>query len=636
MANEAVILCGGAELPLKWDSSRVKKRYLRISDYLKDENNILLKIDDICESLAQEIPDKFLDLLDIATYVFCADRYVSRGGEGVDDASENWQRHLIFYIPVRNPDIWKSQEMMKVLKECLGFLSDDSYDFIFFKNKKPLPINCYIKYSDVNIIDPVEEVVLFSGGLDSLGGAIQECVINHRKIALVSHRSSNKIFHQQKTLIKGIRSDLSPDRNPKYIPVNIIKGFDEADKHQRARSFLYASLAATVAVMFGLSKIRFYENGIVSINLPISSQSSGSKATRSTHPKVLNGFGKIYSLLVDDDFTVENPFFWMTKTDVIELIKNASKGKLIKETRSCNDVFNMTKEKTHCGICAQCIERRLSAIAAGCSHLDSKEKYIKDIFIDDLSDVSKRTALVSYYQKAKEYKSITEDNIFDKRGELCNVIGYIEGGEERKIKKLSQLYQRHGQQILGAIAWGYKNYHKDIVFTDLPDTCLLKLYMGEPKGRQEIDLSESQKRDFINYDFKCHDRIIIPGTIPIRKRNDLVINDHNLKIGDWLFILLLRFVVELKKGGPGWVHKIDLEQEGIIRDASRYHNYDNLKRAIEGSLLEKDGNKFIEKDGAGSFRISTHPDFITYIKDKLINHLLPKVRELALKLPDQD
>lgn len=92
-------------------------------------------------------------------------------------------------------------------------------------------------------------------------------------------------------------------------------------------------------------------------------------------------------------------------------------------------------------------------------------------------------------------------------------------------------------------------------------------------------------------------------------------------------------MVELKKGKGGWVNIYTLESEGIITDAMKYQIYSNLRTAIKGSLLKKDGQKFIESDGSKSYRISTHPDFVTYDRKKLINHPDPDIVKLAKQLP---
>ncbi len=50
-----------------------------------------------------------------------------------------------------------------------------------------------------------------------------------------------------------------------------------------------------------------------------------------------------------------------------------------------------------------------------------------------------------------------------------------------------------------------------------------------------------------------------------------------------------------------------------------------------GYLLEKDAKKFIENDGSKRYRISTHPDFVTYERGNLLKHAEAEVRAVAKK-----
>ena len=89
----------------------------------------------------------------------------------------------------------------------------------------------------------------------------------------------------------------------------------------------------------------------------------------------------------------------------------------------------------------------------------------------------------------------------------------------------------------------------------------------------------------------------------------------------------------MKKGKGGWVNKHTLNSEGIITDTEKFQIYSNLRRAVEGSLLDKDGQKFIENNGSKQYRISTHPDFVNYDRKKLIKHPDRRVQRLAEQLP---
>lgn len=89
----------------------------------------------------------------------------------------------------------------------------------------------------------------------------------------------------------------------------------------------------------------------------------------------------------------------------------------------------------------------------------------------------------------------------------------------------------------------------------------------------------------------------------------------------------------MKKGKGGWVNKSTLHIDRIITDPNKYQIYSNLRKDLQGCLIDKDGEKFIENDGSKNYRISTHPDFITYNKEKLLNHKDPQIRKLAEELP---
>ena len=119
----------------------------------------------------------------------------------------------------------------------------------------------------------------------------------------------------------------------------------------------------------------------------------------------------------------------------------------------------------------------------------------------------------------------------------------------------------------------------------------------------------------------------------MKRSNLLVVNGSEIKIGDSLFRLFLRFVLELKKKNGGWIDRLTLGSDRIVSNPDSFQVYGNLRTKIEGSLLVKEGQRFIQSDGSKNYRISTHPDFITYDKKKLRNHPDNTIREIAQKLP---
>jgi hypothetical protein len=43
--------------------------------------NVMLKLEDISKRLVRNVPDLLIDLIEIASYVYCADQATSRGGD---------------------------------------------------------------------------------------------------------------------------------------------------------------------------------------------------------------------------------------------------------------------------------------------------------------------------------------------------------------------------------------------------------------------------------------------------------------------------------------------------------------------------------------------------------------------------
>ena len=101
-------------------------------------------------------------------------------------------------------------------------------------------------------------------------------------------------------------------------------------------------------------------------------------------------------------------------------------------------------------------------------------------------------------------------------------------------------------------------------------------------------------------------------------------NGHTVKMPDAPFRLLIELVVEQKKGDCGWLTR--------HIEAGKYQSFERLRKPPEGSLQEKDAKKFIENDGSKRYRISTHPDFVTYERENLLRHTEVAVLELAKRL----
>lgn len=469
MSNERAILCGStsdANLPVGGTPVRLR--------LWGRHENVTLKINDMTRPMMGNVPAAFVDLLEIATYVYVADQAVTRGGDGVENAGADWRRRLVFRIPVRSVDLWSSKEVRDALVSTLGFLSEDDYCFEFTELKEGPPIQQYLFSPAEAGPANIEEVVLFSGGLDSLGGAVQEAVVDKRRVALVTHEPSKKLVRRYRKLKELLNAH--SEHAPLFIPVSINKKKGLGREYtQRTRSFLYAVLGTTVAQMLGLARIRFYENGVVSFNFPPSAQVVGARATRTTHPRVLNGFAKLFSLIAGRRFDVENPFLWDTKAEVVERIVKAGCEDGIRFSTSCTHTWEMTKIHPHCGKCSQCIDRRFAVVAAGAQNTDPEEGYKVKLFIDECDEGEPRTMIASYVETANEVTQMTPVQFFSRFGEASRVLRHLDGSADSVALKIFELHQRHAKRITAAVDQAIAAHAKEIRRRTLPDSCLLRL-----------------------------------------------------------------------------------------------------------------------------------------------------------------
>ena len=469
MSNERAILCGGvSDTALPVDGVPLRLRLWG------GHQNVTLTISDISKPMMNNVPDAFLDLLEIATYVYCADQAITRGGDGVDRFGADWRRRLFFRIPVRELDLWSSKEVQSALLSTLRFLSEDDYEIEFTKLKDGPSVQQYLFSGDNSGPQRVEEVALFSGGLDSLGGAIKEAIVDKRHVALVTHQPSRKLVRRYGKLTSTLRERSTAA--PMFVPVTVNKKKILGREYtQRSRSFLYMALGATVAQMLGLARIRFYENGIISLNFPPTAQVVGARATRTTHPRVINGYAEILSLVANRRFEVENPFMWTTKADVVSQIIEAGCADLIGFSTSCTHTWDMTNLHPHCGSCSQCIDRRFAVLAAGAGDSDPEEGYKVKLLVDARDDGEPRTMVAAYVETANQVASMTPLEYFARLGEISRVLRHIPGSPDATALRIYELHKRHAEQVTGVVDAAIATHAKQIRERILPPSCLLRL-----------------------------------------------------------------------------------------------------------------------------------------------------------------
>src|SRR6185437_8026152 len=91
------------------------------------------------------------------------------------------------------------------------------------------------------------------------------------------------------------------------------------------------------------------------------------------------GLEKLFTLMIDKPFAVENPFLWHTRAEIVNLIGDAGCGELIQNSVSCMHTHEQTSDKSHCGRCSQCVGRRFATLASRYAADDPAEIYKVDL-----------------------------------------------------------------------------------------------------------------------------------------------------------------------------------------------------------------------------------------------------------------
>lgn len=302
------------------------------------------------------------------------------------------------------------------------FLSGDRFNFDFTKmeTEAALPER-YFDFGEESAWQP-DSVLMFSGGLDSFAGALEEIIDRKQKVALISHFSATKIAPIQRNLQKHMAEALDSQMLMHFpMRVQLACGTNVEGTH-RARSFLFAALGMATAIAFDKKRVSFYENGVVSLNLPPVGNVLGTRATRTTHPQTLGRFGNLFSLIFDQKLQVDNPFFWRTKTEVVQTIARLGMADQIAFTRSCADVHNQTNQYSHCGRCSQCIDRRFAMLAAGLAEHDPEESYRFDLMTSPRERVQDKEVALSYVRSAVAYEAVNEAELISRYPAILNAV----------------------------------------------------------------------------------------------------------------------------------------------------------------------------------------------------------------------
>jgi len=351
-------------------------------DAIGGNHNVNIRFEDVARMFQHNISPRLMDFLEIASYVFTADCSTQRGEWKDEKNEEPWGRDLAFLIGVREPEFWEDPKIKSLMQELLRFLSNDTYSFQFVPLEKDrIAQTPYFEFRDQDDwpFHKPDRVVMFSGGLDSLAGIV-EAAASGGKSVLVSHRPVSTLDARQRKLFGELLKKYPGQLI--HVPVWINK--DERfgrEPTQRTRSFLFAALGTLVAQSLDAQGIRFYENGVLSVNLPLAEETLRARASRTTHPVTLRLLSLLSAAVTERELLIDNPFLFKTKAEVVQILAKHDQTDLIALSCSCSHLMFQSSKKRHCGQCSQCIDRRFAVAGAGLLSKDPETDYASDVFI---------------------------------------------------------------------------------------------------------------------------------------------------------------------------------------------------------------------------------------------------------------
>lgn len=298
------------------------------------------------------------DLLRLSMSVYSADHCIRR-----ETADDGWTRDIILHLPVHHIRLWNSAKTR--LTRMLSFLSGDRWTielrkheysptFAALRKEKPRP----------------DRVTLFSGGLDSLIGAIDLLERGHR-VVLVGHYGAG-MTHQfqhdlatrlEKKYPESVRTVLT------YVDPPHIKD-SERETTKRTRSLLFLMLGLTAADCVGAEvPLNVAENGLITLNVPMTDSRNGSLSTRTTHPHFVSELKGLLATL-NVKHPIDFPHRTLTKGQMLtDCVNRRLIRTLAKRSMSCAHPeaarWAGVSPGTHCGYCVPCLIRRASMYAAG-------------------------------------------------------------------------------------------------------------------------------------------------------------------------------------------------------------------------------------------------------------------------------
>ncbi len=513
--SDLVVSCGGA---------RVKKSDL-VLRLTPPRANVSLRVGGLAP--AGRIPPAFVDLVELAAYI-----------DSIPPASA--RRNVRVVMPFRAADAFRDPAVFVPLQRTLNVLTGDTYriDVQPRRTARDPGERAWIEDGDdASWPRGPLDVVPFSGGLDSFAGALR-LVRSGRRVVLVAQRSSPRIEPYVAKLARALIDEA--EGRAVFVPI-----WHRSEPRGRETGFLFSAVSAAIAATSPGSAVRFFENGVVSLGLPLSASGLASRAARPAHPRVLSSLAQLFSALLVNrarkrgdthKIPVDNGFLFTTKAEVVRGIEADRGEPWIATTVSCTK--RAPRPHTHCGLCAQCIDRRFATLGAGARVHDPSTLYAVDLLTGERPAGEPRAIVEAYVRAANEIARATDHEIFTEHGELARVLSYLPGRVDAAAAKVIDLHRRHAAEVEEVLDAGIREHASALRRGTLPRSSVLMLSLP----------SELEERSPGTIRIRAPRRAK-PGVVRILHLSDLHFSKRRAWDQDPVLSALARDVTRLREDG---------------------------------------------------------------------------------------
>lgn len=369
-----------------------------------------------------------LDFFDMISYICYTDFYTKRQ-EDLDNTEK-----LKVEIPVNN--LKKFEKIEGQIEKLLTYMTNgEKWNINFEKQNKRKKLE---RKQTTLVNKEYNSIALLSGGLDSLAGA---CVEKENSTLFVTY-ASNDIENSNAQIIYD---SIIKNVNNGHVSISKVNCEEEVHYTERTRSLIFIASCLIYADYYKIPTIKIYENGIMSLNPKFN---FSRRVTKTTNQKTLYMINEILNIL-GINIKVENPFKYMTKKEIIELIPEEFNEIIQKRTRTCSKnsgiihFRNKNRGNFHCGICIACMLRQIGMV-----NIPRKDvEYLVPINLYHYNDI------LNYENKISKNKNRQKD---------------IEAAKYKfnEKKSLIEYYKSYYKNILNKKIFNYLDLKKEYYLDD--------------------------------------------------------------------------------------------------------------------------------------------------------------------------